>query len=99
MNGVYEAEADHSSGFHVDEVKVDPAQPASTTWQRKLDSEGNVLTSFALTIDEIIQKGPAMFRFIHYAKQESAKGRSAIMDFGHKRLVTSCHGVPLGGIG
>ncbi|KAI3854557.1 hypothetical protein MKW92_042089 [Papaver armeniacum] len=99
MNGVYEAEADHSSGFNVDEVKVDPAQPASTTWQRKLDSEGNVLTSFALTIDEIIQKGPAMFRFIRYAKQEVAKGRAALMDFNHKRLVTSCHGVPLGGIG
>ncbi|KAI3974017.1 hypothetical protein MKX01_030593 [Papaver californicum] len=93
MNGVYEAEAAHSS------VKVDPAQPASTTWQRKLDSAGNVLPSFALTIDAIIQKGQAIFRFIPYAKQEDAKGRAAIVDFGHKRLVTSCHGVPLGGIG
>ncbi|XP_010246140.1 PREDICTED: non-lysosomal glucosylceramidase isoform X2 [Nelumbo nucifera] len=97
-NGFNEGERDPSNCF-VDKVKVDPAQPALLTWQRKVNSQANVLSEFNLTIQEIIHLAPMGFRIWRYLKQEASKGRAIIMDPFKKRFVTSCHGVPLGGIG
>ncbi|OVA14548.1 Glucosylceramidase [Macleaya cordata] len=42
---------------------------------------------------------PLGFRLWRHVKEEISKGQVAIIDPFNKRLVTSCHGVPLGGIG
>ncbi|KAI4375849.1 hypothetical protein MLD38_013669 [Melastoma candidum] len=81
------------------EVEVDPAKPASLSWQRKLNSEGNVPTEFTLSFQEKLHMAPIGFRLVRHIRQQSAKDKEAIMDPFMKRIVTSDHAVPLGGIG
>ncbi|CAI9101520.1 OLC1v1038860C1 [Oldenlandia corymbosa var. corymbosa] len=88
-----------SYGSHKDSAKVDPAKPASLTWQRKLDSEELVLSEFGLTLKEIITMAPIGYRLWRHIEQEKASGRGAFVNPFTKRHVTSCQGVPLGGIG
>ncbi|KAF6159699.1 hypothetical protein GIB67_029957 [Kingdonia uniflora] len=95
-NGFCYGEKDHCLD---DKVKVDPGIPAPLTWQRKLNSVGNVPKEFTLFMPEMIHMAPIGYRLWRHVKDETSKGRVPIMDPFNKRLVTSCHGVPLGGIG
>ncbi|KAI3856251.1 hypothetical protein MKX03_036375 [Papaver bracteatum] len=80
--------------------EVDPGLPASLTWQRKLSSEeGNVPVELVPTLQDIIHLAPLVLRLIRNAKEELSRGHVAIIDPFSKRNVTSCQGVPLGGIG
>lgn len=79
--------------------KVNPGKPASLTWQRKLNTKANTLTRFNLKLREIKHLAPLGVRLWHHVNAEAAKGRISIIDPFSKRLVTSYHGVPLGGIG
>ncbi|XP_026388474.1 non-lysosomal glucosylceramidase-like isoform X2 [Papaver somniferum] len=87
---------DYSSN---DEVKADAGPPASLTWQRKLSSEGNAPVEFRPKLHEMIHMAPLGIRLWRHVKQEISKGHVAVIDPFNKRLVTACHGVPLGGIG
>ncbi|KAE9446827.1 hypothetical protein C3L33_21280, partial [Rhododendron williamsianum] len=91
-------------------IKVDPSKPASLTWQRKVNSEGNVPSEFSLGAKDIIQLVCSIgFRLWRHVREEAAKGRNkslclflytgGIYSPFEKRNVTSCHGVPLGGMG
>ncbi|XP_010520789.1 PREDICTED: non-lysosomal glucosylceramidase [Tarenaya hassleriana] len=79
--------------------KVDPAKPASLTWQRRVDSEGKIPLEFSLTAKEIFEMAPIGIRLWLLSREEAAKGRIVFIDPFAKRIVTSSHGVPLGGIG
>ncbi|XP_015937543.1 uncharacterized protein LOC107463282 [Arachis duranensis] len=80
-------------------VKVDPGKPAGLTWQRKLNTAGNTPLEFNVSFKEIIRLAPIGFRLWRHVREEAARGREGMMDPFAKRHVTSCHGVPLGGIG
>ncbi|XVE55016.1 hypothetical protein DITRI_Ditri03aG0127100 [Diplodiscus trichospermus] len=80
-------------------VEVDAGEPASLTWQRQLDSIPKPPSSFGLSFKETIHLAPTGFRLWRYTKEEEGKGRTSIFDIFRKHLVTSDHGVPLGGIG
>lgn len=87
-------------GSHDDEkVKVDPSKPAPLTWNRKLNTVDFVPTQFNLTVSEMIHLAPIGYRLWRLIQEEAAKGKTAIMNPFAKRNITSCHGVPLGGIG
>lgn len=79
--------------------KADPAKPVSLTWQRRLNAEEVVLLSFGLTVKEMITLAPIGIRLWRYLREEKASGRGAFINPFVKRAVSSCHGVPLGGIG
>ncbi|XP_030955434.1 non-lysosomal glucosylceramidase-like isoform X2 [Quercus lobata] len=79
--------------------KVDPGKPALLTWQRKLNSEGSALSEFTLSLKERVQMAPILFRLWRHVREEAAKGNGVAINLFAKRLVTSCHGIPLGGIG
>ncbi|XP_041011954.1 non-lysosomal glucosylceramidase isoform X1 [Juglans microcarpa x Juglans regia] len=79
--------------------KVDPGKPASLTWQRILNSEGRALSQFTLSLKEMVQMAPIGFRLWRHVRDEEAKGNGVFINPFAKRLVTSCHGIPLGGIG
>ncbi|MCL7022955.1 hypothetical protein MKW94_016893 [Papaver nudicaule] len=91
------------NGFHgeeySEEVKADARLPPSLTWQRKLSSEGNVPVQFMPKLHEMIHMAPLGIRLWRHVKEEISKGHVAVIDPFNKRLVTACHGVPLGGIG
>ncbi|KAI3935546.1 hypothetical protein MKW92_024010 [Papaver armeniacum] len=87
---------DYSSN---DEVKADAGLPPSLTWQRKLSSEGNAPVQFRPKLHEMIHMAPLGIRLWRHVKQEISNGHVAVIDPFNKRLVTACHGVPLGGIG
>ncbi|GAV69779.1 DUF608 domain-containing protein/GBA2_N domain-containing protein [Cephalotus follicularis] len=79
--------------------KIDPGKPAPLTWQRKLNSNGNLPAEYALTFQEIMHMAPLGVRlWLHY-REETAKGRASIFDVFRKHHVTGDHGIPLGGIG
>ncbi|KAG5224568.1 non-lysosomal glucosylceramidase [Salix suchowensis] len=80
-------------------MKVDPGKPASLTWKRQLNSNGKIPVEFVLSFREISQLLPTGLRLIRHSKREAAKGRTAIFDFFKKHIITSDHGIPLGGIG
>ncbi|KAK6915886.1 Glycosyl-hydrolase family 116, catalytic region [Dillenia turbinata] len=80
-------------------LKVDPGKPASLTWQRKLDGEGNLPKQFNLTFLEKILMAPLGFRLYRYAREEAAKGRDIFINPFVPRPVTNSHGIPLGGVG
>ncbi|CAL0330722.1 unnamed protein product [Lupinus luteus] len=80
-------------------VKVDPGKPAGLTWQRKLNNEGKTLSEISLQLKEIIHLAPIGYRLWRHGREEAVKGRRAMIDPFAKHHVTSCHGVPLGGIG
>ncbi|PQM42259.1 non-lysosomal glucosylceramidase [Prunus yedoensis var. nudiflora] len=79
--------------------KVDPGKPTSLTWKRKLNSKGNDPLPFTLTLKEIIHMAPIGVRLWRHLREEAANGREAFINPFTKRLLTSSHGVPLGGIG
>ncbi|KAA8537047.1 hypothetical protein F0562_029525 [Nyssa sinensis] len=91
-----EREPDESSN---NKVKVDHWKPAPLTWQRKINSEGNVLSGFTLSLQEMIHMAPIGYRLWRYIREEAAKGREVFINPFTKRPLSSCHGVPLGGIG
>ncbi|KAK7292521.1 hypothetical protein RIF29_08303 [Crotalaria pallida] len=80
-------------------TKVDPGKPAALTWQRKLNNEGSTPLEMSLYVKEIIHLAPIGYRLWRHGREEAAKGRRGMIDPFAKRHVTSCHGVPLGGIG
>ncbi|KAJ4830580.1 hypothetical protein Tsubulata_029831 [Turnera subulata] len=79
--------------------KVDPGKPASLAWQRKLDSNLKAPKEFELGVRDVMHMLPIGFRLWRHTKEEAAKGRATIFDFGKKHILTSDHGIPLGGIG
>ncbi|KAL5555108.1 hypothetical protein UlMin_037344 [Ulmus minor] len=95
-NDVVEGDEEHS---HSSTVLVDPELPASLTWQRNLNNKGNAPVSFSLSLKEIIHLAPIGYRLWRHVQEESAKGRGALINPFMKRVITSSHGVPLGGIG
>ncbi|KAM7470275.1 hypothetical protein LguiA_008458 [Lonicera macranthoides] len=82
-----------------DVEKVDPGKPPSLTWQRKVNSPGSTLSEFSLSVKEIIHMAPIGYRIWRHLREEAAKGRGSFINPFTKRYVSSCHGVPLGGIG
>ncbi|XP_043704315.1 non-lysosomal glucosylceramidase-like [Telopea speciosissima] len=98
-NGFDGEEREPSVDAFTNEVEVDPAQPASLTWQRKLNSEKIVPSEFGVTIQEMMHMAPLGYRLWRDMREEASKGRKPIMDVFTKRLYTSCEGIPLGGIG
>ncbi|KAI4298926.1 hypothetical protein L6164_032433 [Bauhinia variegata] len=80
-------------------IKVDPGKPAALTWQRKLDAKDTVPLEFSMTLKEIIQLAPIGYRLWRHIRAETARGRDGYIDPFAKHHITSCHGVPLGGIG
>ncbi|KAF5738837.1 non-lysosomal glucosylceramidase isoform X1 [Tripterygium wilfordii] len=98
-NGLrHEGEEDGAVGS-ASAQKVDPAKPASPTWQRKLSNVDHVIKEFSINYKDILQLGPLGWRSWRHTKQERAKGRAPIFDFFGSRPVTCDHGVPLGGVG
>lgn len=103
-NGLVNGENDHASKHNLSEADVpvhgvDPGQPAQLTWQRELSDKGHNLSSFSLTLREILQLAPLGIRLLRHLLDESAKGRAVVIDPSKKRRFTSCQSVPLGGIG
>ncbi|PSS02916.1 Non-lysosomal glucosylceramidase [Actinidia chinensis var. chinensis] len=82
-----------------DEIKVDPAKPAPLTWQRKVNSVGNVPSEFRPNVMEIIHLAPIGYRLWRHVRAEAAKGKGVFINPFMRRTITSCHGVPLGGVG
>ncbi|KAK3037731.1 hypothetical protein RJ639_031102 [Escallonia herrerae] len=80
-------------------VKIDFGKPASLTWQRKLNAEEFPLSEFTLSLKEKIHMAPIGYRIWRHLREEAAKGRDLFINPFMKRSVTSCQGVPLGGIG
>lgn len=99
INGFVDEGVREPSNSFTDKTKVDPGKPASLTWQRKINSEGNVPLGFTLKLQEIIHMAPIGFRLWQHLHEEAAKGKGVFINPFLKRTVTSCHGVPLGGIG
>uniref|UniRef100_A0A7N0V6C7 Non-lysosomal glucosylceramidase n=1 Tax=Kalanchoe fedtschenkoi TaxID=63787 RepID=A0A7N0V6C7_KALFE len=79
--------------------QVDPAKPPLLTWQRKLDTPGHVPTEFSFTFKEKMHMAAFLIRLLNHIRAETAQGKSSIVDLTHNRLLTSHHGVPLGGMG
>lgn len=79
--------------------KIDPGKPAALTWKRKLDSVENALSLFTLTFQEKLQMAPIGIRLLQQVREEAAKGRRVFIDPFAKRTISSCQGVPLGGMG
>ncbi|KAF5727076.1 hypothetical protein HS088_TW22G00763 [Tripterygium wilfordii] len=79
--------------------KVDQGEPASLTWQRKLNDNAKVPPAFALSWRDTMHLAPLGFRLWRHTKKEEAKGRASIFDIFRKHTVTADHGIPLGGIG
>ncbi|KAK8638558.1 hypothetical protein V6N13_136977 [Hibiscus sabdariffa] len=97
-NGIKETfEHDFASNSALPEV--DPGKPASLTWQRQLNRIGKPPTGFGLSFKEIMFLAPIGFRLWRYTREEEATGRASIFDIFRKHIITSDHGVPLGGIG
>ncbi|EOX96994.1 hypothetical protein QUC31_015882 [Theobroma cacao] len=79
--------------------KVDPRKPAPLTWNRKLNGEGYVPSMFTLTFQEKLHMAPIGIRLLQHIREQSTKGRRVFINPFAKRYITSCHGVPLGGVG
>ncbi|KAJ6696921.1 hypothetical protein OIU85_003296 [Salix viminalis] len=98
-NGHAAAEGEKRSFCDISAQKVDPGKPASLTWKRQLNSNGKIPVEFGLSFREISQLLPTGLRLLRHTKREAAKGRTAIFDYLKKHIITSDHGIPLGGIG
>ncbi|TXG53463.1 hypothetical protein EZV62_022632 [Acer yangbiense] len=94
--------------------KVDLGQPPQLTWQRRLNCNVKVPNGFTLKFQEFRHMAPTGMRLYRQARQEAAKGRvvisfdgikcfssfqASIFDVFRKHIITSDHGIPLGGIG
>ncbi|KAL6329119.1 hypothetical protein AAG906_007665 [Vitis piasezkii] len=89
----------HFSCLLYSQIKVDPGKPGSLTWQRKLNSDGNAPVEFKINLRETFHLAPIGFRLWRHVREETAKGRGAMIDPFVKRYISSSQGVPLGGIG
>ncbi|XP_023530160.1 non-lysosomal glucosylceramidase isoform X1 [Cucurbita pepo subsp. pepo] len=97
-NGSVEQDEDlHNSA--TEKPSIDPGQPPSLTWQRKLNSEGVSLRQFRLHLKEIVHLAPVGLRLVRHIREESVKGRGAMINPFIRRQITDTHGIPLGGIG
>ncbi|KAK2658493.1 hypothetical protein Ddye_005026 [Dipteronia dyeriana] len=79
--------------------KVDSGQPPQFTWRRRLNCTVKVPSGFTLKFQEFRHMAPIGMRLYRHAKQGAAKGRASIFDVFRKHIITSDHGIPLGGIG
>ncbi|KAL3598027.1 hypothetical protein D5086_005945 [Populus alba] len=96
-NGFHEEQGEPSN-YPVD--KVDAGKPAPLTWQRKLDGDETVLSEFTLSLQEKLLMAPIGIRIWRHIREENARKRGGFyMDPFAKRNVTSCLGIPVGGIG
>ncbi|XP_051147380.1 uncharacterized protein LOC127262637 isoform X2 [Andrographis paniculata] len=82
-----------------DEVEVDPGKLPSLTWKRKLSAEENALVELELSFKEKMSLAPIGYRLWRYLQQEKYECGQVFMDPFTKRHTSSCHGVPVGGIG
>lgn len=98
-NGLAAAEGEEKLFPDTHAQKVDPGKPASLTWKRQLNSNGKIPVQFGLSFREISHMLPMGLRLWRHIKQEAAKERATIFDFSKKHILTSDHGIPLGGIG
>ncbi|KAL3620800.1 hypothetical protein CASFOL_035712 [Castilleja foliolosa] len=85
--------------LHSDKVKVDPGMPPSLTWRRKLTTDDNALSEFGLTFREKLSMAPIGYRLWRHLRVEKSSSNDVFIDPFTKRHTSSCHGVPLGGIG
>ncbi|KAM7266746.1 hypothetical protein ACFE04_004643 [Oxalis oulophora] len=79
--------------------EIDPWKPAALTWQRQLNSNQKLPLRFSFTLRDVMHLGPIGIRVWYHSRQDVAKGKPVIFDVSKKHLITSDHGVPLGGIG
>ncbi|KAI5593262.1 hypothetical protein BDE02_03G002900 [Populus trichocarpa] len=94
----FDEEQGEPSNYPVD--KVDAGKPAPLTWQRKLDGDETVLSQFTLSLQEMLLMAPIGIRLWRHIREENARKRGGFyMDPFAKRNVTSCLGIPVGGIG
>lgn len=98
-NGLAAAEGEEKLFPDTHAQKVDPGKPALLTWKRQLNSNGKIPVQFGLSFREISHMLPMGLRLWRHIKQEAAKERATIFDFSKKHILTSDHGIPLGGIG
>ncbi|XP_011087643.1 non-lysosomal glucosylceramidase isoform X2 [Sesamum indicum] len=98
-NGFYGGEGESALHDHDEKVKVDPGTPPSLTWKRKLSTEENSLSEFSLSLKEIIGMAPIGYRLWRHLRQEKSDHGEVFLDPFTKRHTSSCHGVPVGGIG
>ncbi|XP_042010425.1 non-lysosomal glucosylceramidase [Salvia splendens] len=82
-----------------DKVNVDPGTPPSLTLKRKLNTKDSVLAEFDLTLKEKISMAPIGYRLWRHLREEKSRDSEVFLDPFTKRPTSSCHGVPLGGIG
>ncbi|GER29230.1 non-lysosomal glucosylceramidase [Striga asiatica] len=87
------------SALHSDKVKVDPGSPPSLTWRRKLSTDDNALSEFDLTLREKISMAPIGYRLWRQLRKEKMTYGDVFLDPFTKRHTSSCHGVPVGGMG
>ncbi|KAL8535964.1 hypothetical protein ACS0TY_011566 [Phlomoides rotata] len=90
---------DGESVSHSNKVIVDPGTPPSLTWERKLSTEGNALREFGLSLKEVVSLAPIGYRLWRHLRREKSGQKEVFLDPFKKRQTSSCHGVPLGGIG
>ncbi|XP_073138947.1 uncharacterized protein [Henckelia pumila] len=90
---------ERDSSKHGDEVKVDCGEPPSLALKRKLNNRENALCEFDLTLREKISMAPVGCRLWLKLRDEKCKRRETFLDPFTKRHTSSCHGVPLGGMG
>ncbi|XP_072974444.1 uncharacterized protein [Typha angustifolia] len=78
---------------------IDPGQPASLTWQRKIDDDEIKRLPFTLSMTDMLHLAPLFFQLCWSHVEEIAKGRASFYDPFRKWADASSHGVPLGGVG
>lgn len=74
-------------------------KPPQLTWQRRLSFTAAPPKEYSIRVGEILHLFPLGWRLFRHIKEEADKGTPSVVDPYHKRLLTSYHGVPLGGIG
>ncbi|XP_057864285.2 uncharacterized protein LOC131072213 isoform X2 [Cryptomeria japonica] len=81
-------------------VKHDPGLPQKLAWSCKLNKHANFLSEFSLTLAEKFKLAGLALRLWRHVQDEISKGRRPIIDpFNREIKPSSCHGVPLGGMG
>ncbi|KAJ7567463.1 hypothetical protein O6H91_02G149200 [Diphasiastrum complanatum] len=82
------------------QLEEDPGAPPPLAWRRKLNCNANLLKEFSVTFYEAMKLLGLGMRLWTYVKAERAQGRKAPIDpFNRDVIPSSCHGVPLGGMG
>uniref|UniRef100_A0A0D6QZ21 NLGase n=2 Tax=Araucaria cunninghamii TaxID=56994 RepID=A0A0D6QZ21_ARACU len=81
-------------------VEHNPGLPQQLTWTCKLNNRPSFLSEFTLTLLEKFKLARLGVRMWRHIQDEKSKGRRPIIDpFSRDVKPSSCHGVPLGGIG